>query len=61
LIRELRRLDPAVKIIAMSGGMRGAKDTYLKTAKLMGAQYALAKPFEVEELSEVVSTALNQH
>lgn len=60
LIRELRGLDPLVKIIAMSGGLRGATETYLKTAKLMGAQHVLAKPFAVDDLFTIVSAALEQ-
>ena len=59
LIQKLRVIDQDVKIIAISGGFAGAS-TYLKTAKLMGAQYTLPKPFNLDELLNVVSTALGQ-
>ena len=60
LITGLQGVDQNVKIIAISGGMVGASQTYLKTANLMGAQYTLPKPFKMEELLNVVSTALAQ-
>jgi DNA-binding NtrC family response regulator len=58
LIKELRSIDQNVKIIAMSGGLLGASATYLKTAQLMGAQQALPKPFNLDQLLTVVNTAL---
>jgi DNA-binding response OmpR family regulator len=60
LIKELRGIDQNVKIIAMSGGFVGASQTYLKVAKLMGALHTLAKPFDMDELLNVVSAALAQ-
>jgi CheY-like chemotaxis protein len=61
LIRELRSLDQNVKVIAISGGFLADSETYLKTARLLGAQYTLAKPFTMDELLSVVSVALAQH
>jgi CheY-like chemotaxis protein len=58
-IMELRKLDPAVKIIAMSGGGRVTSVDYLQIARQVGAKRILAKPFlygdiktAIEELME---------
>jgi CheY-like chemotaxis protein len=59
-IMELRRLDPAVKIIAMSGGGRslGPGQLYLESARLFGALRILAKPFTAKALLKAVSEVL---
>lgn len=49
-IRELRKLDPRLPIIAISGGGRGAAGDYLSYAKLFGASLMLEKPLEPEKL-----------
>lgn len=49
-IRDIRKLYPALKIIAMSGGGHVAKESYLKMAQIFGADAVLAKPFTREEL-----------
>lgn len=54
-IIELRRLQPEVPIIAMSGG--GA-DNYLLTASKLGAVRTLAKPFSRHELIAMVNEVL---
>ncbi|BDV02052.1 response regulator [Thermodesulfomicrobium sp. WS] len=58
IIRELRKLDPKIRIIAMSGGGRGGATDYLKWAKLMGAKRCLSKPIKREELVEAVAEVL---
>jgi CheY-like chemotaxis protein len=59
-IIELRRLDPAVKIIAMSGGGRtlGPPQLYLESARTFGALDILSKPFTVSALLKAVSEVL---
>ena len=57
LIRELRRADPAVKIIAMSGGGRGPA-SYLELALKFGARQVLPKPFTKDSLIAVVKDVL---
>ena len=57
-IMELRRGFPEVKIIAISGGGRGAPDQYLSSAKRLGANATMTKPFEREELLEAVRKLL---
>lgn len=54
-IRELRRLHPDVKIIAMSGGGRGSAKDYLVIAKRLGAAHTLNKPFTNEELAGAIA------
>jgi len=49
-ILEIRRDDPAVKILAMSGGGRFSGPELLDTARLLGADDAIEKPFRAEEL-----------
>jgi len=44
-IREMKRLSPNLKIIAMSGGGKISADNYLETAKIFGASRVLEKPF----------------
>lgn len=46
LIGELRRLDPSVRIIAVSGGGSTGMD-FLPVAVQLGATTALSKPFTV--------------
>jgi CheY-like chemotaxis protein len=59
-IMELRRLNPEVKIIAISGGGRslGLGQLYLESAQLFGAGRILAKPFTSAALLTVVSEVL---
>jgi DNA-binding response OmpR family regulator len=59
LILALRKLNPAVKIIAQSGGGRNQPDTYLAIAQKAGAMRTLAKPFPLEELGKAVRECLN--
>lgn len=58
VIRELRRNDPSVRIIAMSGGGRLSGESYLNIAEKLGAKVTLAKPFSKTEFLEAVRMAL---
>lgn len=58
VIMALRRRDPDVRIIAMSGAGLGRAEAYLKVAQKAGAQFILSKPFGNEEFLEVVRSAL---
>lgn len=53
-IGTLRRTQPEVKIIAMSGGSRDTGIDYLSVAKRLGAMRTLEKPFLPEELAEAI-------
>src|SRR6266545_2524129 len=50
VLRELRRMHPSVKIIAISGAEGNRAADYLHTAKFMGAATVLAKPMSVDVL-----------
>jgi DNA-binding NtrC family response regulator len=53
-ITALRKHDPNVKIVAISGADR----TYLRAVEKLGASRILAKPFGKSELLEVVREVL---
>jgi two-component system chemotaxis response regulator CheY len=57
-IRELRRLNPGVKIIAISGGGLGKAGDYLGIAQMLGAMRTLAKPFLPEVLLAMIAEVL---
>lgn len=54
-ILELRQFEPALKIIAISGGGWTGSGVYLEMARRLGATKTLAKPFRVEEILKLVS------
>ena len=58
LIKELRRDNPDVQIIAISGGGLLYAEDCLKMARLFGAQHILKKPLDIKELLQIAS-ALN--
>ena len=55
LIMELRRDNPEVKIIAISGGGVLYAEDCLKMAKLFGAQHILKKPIDIKELLQIAA------
>ena len=57
-IRELRKLDPNAKIIAISGAAGGRDGQYLTLARRLGATRTLAKPFSREEVLTAVAEVL---
>lgn len=59
LIMELIENDPAVKVIAISGGggVTGRFD-YLPIAKLVGATEIIPKPFEISQIRNQVNHLL---
>jgi len=59
-IRELRKTNPQVKIIAMSGGSRSNAGENLKIAKLFGAAALVSKPFEVSKLAQTIAELLGE-
>lgn len=58
-IREMRRLNPELKIIAMSGGGRVSSDNYLNNAKAFGAARVLGKPFSQKLMISAVKDLLD--
>jgi len=59
-IGELRRLNPAAKIIAMSGGGHWEFKDILLAAKRLGAHRTLAKPFKLHDLLDAVRAVLSE-
>ena len=59
VIVELRRKDPNVRIIAMSGGGKGRAEEYLRIAQQLGAKLTLSKPFKNQEFLEAVRVVLD--
>jgi DNA-binding response OmpR family regulator len=57
-ILELRRRYPTIRIIAISGGGRTGNKDFLRTAKHLGADRTLAKPFGLTELLKLVREVL---
>ncbi len=55
VIRELRAQDHPAKIIAVSGGWNRGFFSPLKYAEVFGADETIKKPFEPEEILEVVA------
>lgn len=58
-ILELRRTHPKIRIIAISGGGRTGNKDFLRTAKHLGADRTLAKPFGLAELLRLVREMLD--
>jgi DNA-binding response OmpR family regulator len=57
-ILELRRRYPTIRIIAISGGGRTGNKDFLRTAKHLGADRTLAKPFALGALLRLVREVL---
>lgn len=59
LITAIQKLNPSLKIIAMSGGggINGRFD-YLPVAQLIGAEKIFRKPFEISQMKEAVKGLL---
>lgn len=57
-IIELKQYNKDVKIIAISGGGKADPDSYLRAAKKLGADRALAKPFKNEALIRMINELL---
>ncbi|NQU61641.1 MAG: response regulator [Rhodospirillales bacterium] len=59
VIREIMRLDPDAKIIAISGVGRAPEQAYLKHAQTFGATATLPKPFAPDQLLAVLDEILS--
>jgi DNA-binding response OmpR family regulator len=59
IIQELRRRNPTVRILAISGGGRVDAEEYLSVARKFGAAEVLSKPFTGQELKQAVEAALS--
>lgn len=50
ILGAFRRMDPQVKLVAMSGGGQSGQRDVLRLAATLGAQHTLQKPFKMQEL-----------
>jgi DNA-binding response OmpR family regulator len=57
-IREMKRLNSDLKIIAMSGGGKVSAESYLKIAGIFGASKSIAKPFSMKEMLVAIQELL---
>jgi YesN/AraC family two-component response regulator len=57
-IMEIRALDEATRILAISGGGCFTSDGYLRSAVVLGADQSLDKPFTVNQLVDAVDDLL---
>lgn len=57
-IMDLKKINPEVKIIAISGGGRIGPEVYLQCARELGASQALMKPFKKSELLAAIADCL---
>ena len=53
-ILELKRVNPEVRIIAISGGGRSTPEDYLNIAEYFGAVKSFMKPFDMNEFIETL-------
>jgi len=60
VIQELRRINPSVRVLAISGGGRVEAEEYLSVARKFGAVEVLSKPFTGQELKKAVEAALGE-
>jgi len=60
IIMELKKENPGLKIIAISGGGRLQPEGLLRCAQHFGASKVFQKPFKQSDLKESVSELLNQ-
>jgi len=58
VIREVRKLCPGLKIIAISGGQRTFGMSFLTAAAAFGADRLLAKPFRAQVLNDAIRELL---
>ena len=58
VIQELRKIEPKVRILAISGGGRVDAEEYLSVARKFGAVQVLTKPFSGQELRDAVTAAI---
>jgi CheY-like chemotaxis protein len=58
VIMELRKRQPQLRIMAISGGGRIDSQDYLRIARFSGANKVLAKPFSSEELMSAIAELL---
>jgi len=59
LILEAKKIHSDLAIIAISGGGRNIGTSYLSTAKSLGADATLEKPFDEQDLLNLIEDKIN--
>ena len=54
LVRSLKKIDPSVNVIAISGGGKISGDYYLSMIKTFRPQYTFPKPIDIDALLSAV-------
>jgi len=57
-IKELRALNPDVKVVAISGGGRTGNMDFLKIAKGLGALQTITKPIRLKAFHDIINSCL---
>ena len=57
-LKALHKINPEVRVVAMSSGGLLDSPLYLRIAQLMGATQALEKPFSADQLLRTIDSAL---
>jgi len=57
-IMDMKRGNAGLKVIAISGGGRAEPENYLHSARLLGADRTIKKPFTNEDILGAVNTLL---
>jgi len=60
IIFDLRRKNPKLKIVAISGGGRFQYEGYLNSAKHLGADLVFQKPLDLKEFMNSISELLSE-
>jgi DNA-binding response OmpR family regulator len=58
VIIHAKKQNPEIKIIAISGGGQLQTEKHLDTAKELGAEYSIMKPFSLDEITNAVDSLL---
>ena len=58
-IQDVRKVNPKIPILAISGGGRTAPSSNLAIAKMMGANDTMIKPFDSFSLAKKINKILN--
>ncbi|MGR3179554.1 MAG: response regulator [Candidatus Anammoxibacter sp.] len=58
IIMDCRKNFKDIKIVAMTGGHDRITTDFLKPAKFMGANHTIKKPFDCEEIVDIVKSLI---
>lgn len=60
LVLQIRERDPDLPILAISGGRAVPGESYLRVARMLGADAIMEKPFAADELRETTLSLLRR-